>query len=321
MVGVKAVAFTDFGGPGVLGTVEVPDPAPAAGEVLVRVRAATVNPTDTMRRSGAIGEVRTVPGPYVVGMEFAGVVESLGPGAQTSLQVGDRAMGLLLPSGPRGAYSELVCASTESVVRCPDGISLQEAATVPMNGLTALASLQALKLAPGQTVAVTGAAGMYGGYVVQLAKAAGLHVVADASPGDHELVRQLGADVIVERGPLVSARIRAAVPGGVAALVDGAVLDGEVADAVRDGGAIVTVRHFSGSTERGLSWIPIRVRHYLDRHDLLTRLQQATEHGYLTPRLAAALPASQAPEAHRRMQAGGLRGRIVLTFDTGVGPG
>ncbi len=151
---------------------ELPEPLPGPGEVRVRVHAATVNPTDTVLRSGGRADrLKDVPPPHVPGMEVAGVLEEVGEGAETDLAVGEHVMAIVLPSGPRGAYAERVVVPVESVVRVPAGTSDVEAATLPMNGLTARAALDALALEPGQVVAVTGAAGAVGGYAVQLGKA------------------------------------------------------------------------------------------------------------------------------------------------------
>src|SRR5207302_108410 len=180
----------------------------------------------------------------------------------TDLHVGDHVMAIVLPHGSYGAYSELLVMPAESVARVPAGAGDVEASTLPMNGLTARLALDLLDLRPGQTLAVTGAAGCFGGYAVQLAKADGLRVVADASAADTELVRSLGADDVVPRGDDVAARIREIVPEGVDAVADGAVQNELVVPAVRDGGAVATVRGFSGDAERGITFKPVWVRDY-----------------------------------------------------------
>ena len=119
-------------------------------------------------------------------------VFEIGPGVETDLGLGEHVMGTVVPDGPHGGYSEQVVLSVNSVVRVPDGVSDVEAATLPMNGLTAQMTLDVLGLCAGQTIAVTGAAGAYGGYVVQLARAEGMRVVADASAADRQLVRKTG---------------------------------------------------------------------------------------------------------------------------------
>ena len=115
---------------------------------------------------------------------------------------------IVVPKGSHGAYREQIVLDARSVVRAPAGKTHAEAATLPMNGLTARQSLDLLGLSPGQVLAVTGAAGAYGGYVIQLAKAEGLKVIADASEKDEKLVASLGADIVVRRGDDVASRIR-----------------------------------------------------------------------------------------------------------------
>jgi NADPH:quinone reductase-like Zn-dependent oxidoreductase len=294
--------------------VELPDPVPGPGEVRIRVHAAAVSPTDTYTRNGsrAAALERESPPPYVMGMDAAGVLEEIGEGAVTDLAVGDRVMAIVRPHGAHGAYSEQIVVPAESVARVPAGSSFAEAATLPMNGLTARLTLDLLDLKAGQTIAVTGAAGAYGGYVVQLAKADGLRVIADASAADEDLVRSLGADVVVARGDDVAGRIRAVVPGGVDALADGAVMDDLVVAAVRDGGQVATVRGHSGDAERGITFVPVWVRDYLKEQAKLDRLRQQAEDGQIALRVAATVPADRAAEAHRGLEAGGTRGRFVI---------
>jgi NADPH:quinone reductase-like Zn-dependent oxidoreductase len=183
-----------------------------------------------------------------------------------------------------------------------------------MNGLTARLALDLMALQPGQVLAVTGAAGAFGGYVVQLAKTEGLTVVADAAGSDEQLVRELGADVVVRRGDDVADRIRAAFPGGVDGLADGSVQDAAVLPAVRDGGVVATVRGYRGTGERDLRVHPVMVRRYAEEPGALDALREAVEKGTVTLRVAATFPAEQAAEAHRRLEAGGVRGRLVITF-------
>jgi NADPH:quinone reductase-like Zn-dependent oxidoreductase len=314
---VKAIGFTEFGEPRVLHEVELPDPIPEDGEVRVRIKAAAVNPADTSRRRGSprqAHEMASSPKPWVAGMEFAGMLELVAPGTETDLLPGDDVMGIVLPFGTRGANSELLCLPVASITRMPRGSSFAEASTIPMNGLTAHASLDALSLAPGDTIAVTGAAGTFGGYVVEMAKARGLVVIADAARKDRGLLEKLGADVIVDRGDDVATRIRDVVPDGVDGIADGALLNDRVADAVKDGGGIVTLRYHEGSSDRGVTWHPVSVSRHIKDRERLDDLRRLVEQGQLTPRVAATLPARAASEAHERLEQGGVRGRIVLTF-------
>jgi NADPH2:quinone reductase len=312
---VRAIGLERWGGPEVLSVVELPDPAPGPGEVLVRVRAAAVNPTDTALRSGARADrLRDVPAPHVPGMDAAGEVAALGPATATELSVGQAVMAVVVPRGPHGAYAELVAVPADSVVPIPVGASLAEAATLPMNGLTATMALDRLALRPGQTLGVTGAAGTLGGYVIELAKVDRLRVVADAAPGDEALVRRLGADDVVPRGPDVAVRMRAVVPGGVDGLVDAAVQNAVVAGAVRDGGQVATVRGFEADADRGVRFRPVWVREYARECSKLDRLRQLVEDGRLHLRVARTYPAAAAADAHRALEAGGVRGRLVLEW-------
>ena len=183
-----------------------------------------------------------------------------------------------------------------------------------MNGLTARLSLDLLGLSSGQSLAVTGAAGAYGGYVIQLAKAEGLTVIADASEADHELVAALGADIVVRRGDDVAARIREHFPDGVDGLADGAVQNERVIAAVRDGGAFTAVRGYAGDPQRGINFTATWVRTYDGEFEKLDRLRQLVEAGTVTLRVAETYPPERAGEAHRRLEAGGTRGRLVITF-------
>jgi NADPH:quinone reductase-like Zn-dependent oxidoreductase len=163
---------------------------------------------------------------------------------------------------------------------------------------------------------VTGAAGAFGGYVVQLAKADGLRVVADASQADEELVRGLGADHVVRRGDDVADRIRDLVPEGVDGLADGAVMDDLVAPAIRDGGGLAVVRGWSGDPGRGIRVHRIAVSLAAKDTAALDRLRQQVEDGVLTLRVARTVPPADAAEAHRVLAAGGTRGRLVLDFSS-----
>jgi len=303
-----------FGGPDALRLVDVPAEPLGPGQVRLRVEAAAVSPTDTHARSGAYaGRDPIKTPPWVPGMDVAGVVAEVGDGVE-HVAVGDLAMGIVVPFGPHGGYRENKVLSGDSVVRAPKGATAVEACTLPMNGLTARLALDHMALRPGQVLAVTGAAGAFGGYVVQLAKADGLTVVADASEADEQLIRDLGADLVVRRGDDVAARIREHFPDGVNGLADGSVQVALVLPAVRDGGAVATVRGYRGDGQRGLRVFPTRVYQLAEDRAALDRLRQQVEDGVLTLRVARTFRAEQAAEAHRTLERGGVRGRLVLTF-------
>ena len=312
---MRAVGVHRFGGPEALEVVELEDPHPGPGEVRIRVHAASVNPTDTLFRNGVTSAeaLKDRRPPYIPGMDVAGVVDEVGADARQA--VGDQVMAMTMPrSKLGGGYAERVIVPTESATAMPVGASFAEASTLPMNGLTAQLSLDRLDLEPGSTLAVTGAAGAYGGYMVQLGKARGLRVVADASPEDAPLVRRLGADVIVARGEGLALRIRQAVPDGVDGLADGAVVGAPVLPAVRDGGVVVSVRPFGADSERGITVHDVMVSAYAREWDKLDELRRLAETGAVTLRVAHTYPPERAADAHRALEAGGVRGRLVITF-------
>jgi NADPH2:quinone reductase len=311
---MRAVGVTEFGGPEALHVVDVPEEHAGAGQVRLRVTAATVNPTDTHAVAGAYADRDPVKQPpWVPGMDVAGVVAEVGEGVE-HVAVGDQAMGIVVPTGAHGGYREDIVLPGGSVVAAPKGADAVAASTLPMNGLTARLALDQLGLEPGQVLAVTGAAGAFGGYVVQLAKADGLTVVADAAGEDEQLVRDLGADVVVPRGDDVAARIREQFPDGVDGLADGAVQDALVLPAVRDGGRVATVRGYRGDGSDRVTVVPVLVRRAAEDRAALDRLRERAEQGALTLRVNRTFPAEQAAEAHRLLAQGGVRGRLVLTF-------
>ena len=309
---MMVVGVESFGGPEALAVHEVPDPHPGPGEVRIRVRAAAVSPTDTVLRAGGQPLEGRRP-PHVPGMDAAGTVDEVGEGS--SWRVGEAVMAIALPRGEHGgAYAELLVAPDDSIARIPANTDFATACTLPMNGLTALQILEALDLQPGRTLAVTGAAGTLGNYVVELAEHQGLTVIADAADRDLELVESLGADHVVARGDDVARRIREFFPDGVDALVDAAVLDEKAAPAVRDGGGFATVRYWQGEPGRGITVHRIGVGREYHSGEKLDRLRRWVEDGVLTLRVAGRYPAADAAEAHRRLEAGGVRGRLVLEF-------
>jgi NADPH:quinone reductase len=306
----RAVVITAPGGPEVLEVQERTVRDPGEGEVRIAVKAAAVNPTDIgLRQGGGPGEP-----PWVPGMDAAGVIDALGGGVDR-LHEGDEVMAAVSPRRPDGgAQAELIVVPVASVVPIPAGAALQQAATLPMNGLTARLGLDVLALSDGETLAVSGGAGLLASYVIPLAKELGLHVIADAKPEDEELVRSFGADQVVPRGDGFNGAIRSLAPEGVDALFDTALLGRDAFPAIRDGGAMVAVRGWQGETERGIVVHPVMVRNALERTDWLEELRELASEGRIQLRVAGEYAPEQAAEAQRLMDAGGLRGRAVIVF-------
>jgi NADPH:quinone reductase-like Zn-dependent oxidoreductase len=311
---MKAIACMTFGGPEVLRVVDVPEPHAGERELRIRVHAVAVNPTDTMLRSGAAASMLAhQQAPYIPGMDAAGVIDEVGPGNDGRLGVGDRVVAIVLPTGPhKGAYAQQIVVPAASVVQAPAGADFSAASTLLMNALTARMALNSLALRRGQAIAITGAAGALGGYAIQLARADGLRVIADAAAADRELVQRLGADVVVDRGGEVAKNIRAVAPAGVAGLIDTALLHERVVAAIADGGGLVTVRGWNQPVERGIRVLPVFVHKGALDTALLDRLRQQTEDGVITLRVAKVFSMSQAADAHRLLEAGGVRGRPVI---------
>jgi len=282
--------------------------------VRIRVAAATVNPTDIGFRSGRqANQLDGLNPPYIPGMELAGVIDVAGDGSEW--RPGDRVMAIVQPRRPEGgAQAEMVVVPSASVARIPEGSSLEEAATIPMNGLTVRQALDRLALKPGDTLAVTGAAGAVGGYAIELGVADGLRVIAVAAPSDEPLVKKLGASAVIPRGDDAPQRIRDLVPGGVDGLIDAANIGGPILAAIRDSGGLAVVRGYEGEPERGITVHQVRVGTYAENQAALESLGQLVAQKKLTPRVAETFTPERTAEAHKKLEAGGVRGRLVIVF-------
>jgi NADPH2:quinone reductase len=308
----RAVGIPEAGGPEVLAVIERPVREPGADEVRIAVAAAAVNPTDIgLRAMGADG----IDPPWTPGMDASGTIEAIGPGVDR-LAVGDAVMAAVSPRRPEGgAQAALLVVPAASAVRIPDGATLEEAATLPMNGLTAMRGLEFLDLAAGETLAVAGGAGLLASYVIALAHERGLRVIADAEAGEEELVRGFGADVVIARSDDFAGAVRGVEPDGVAAVYDTALLNDAAFGAIRDGGGLVVVRGWhGGEAPRAIQVHPVFVREVLERTEWLDELRRLASEGRLQLRVAGRFAPEQAAEAHRLMDAGGLRGRALITF-------
>lgn len=306
---MRAVAVTAAGSPATWAVVELPDPSPGPGQVRVRVAAATVNPTDLAFAAGTYGDL---PDPAVPGVDLAGTVDAVGEGSTWA--VGARVVGFVSPMEPSGgAQAELVVVDDGQLAATPASLDDVHAAALPLNLLTASTALRLVALAPGQVLGVTGATGAVGGHLVEMASQAGLRVVVDAKEGDRALVERLGASVVVPRSDDPVAAYRAAVPGGVDALVDGAALSGKVIGAVRDGGTMVTLRYWKGPSERDVDLVVTSETGSTHDTERLRDLVARAGEGAYEARVAATMPLEAVDRAHEVLTEGGVRGRVVLT--------
>jgi NADPH:quinone reductase-like Zn-dependent oxidoreductase len=308
----KAVAYKGPGGYDVIEIIERTVRAPGDGEVRIAVKAAAVNPTDLLLRKSGTGDHSSI---IVPGMDAAGVIESVGPNV-SRLRPRESVMSAVSPRRPDGgAQAQYIVVPAASVVPIPQHASFAEASTLPMNGLTAKRALDLAELSPGRFFAVSGGAGLLAHYAIAVAKRRGLEVIADAKPEETELVRSYGADIVVERGLGFVDAIRRAVPDGVDALLDTAVLGENAFGAIRDGGVYIPVRGWENRpSERGIQVKPVFVREVLERTKWLEELSDLVATSSIKLRVSAEYAPEQVAEAQRSLEAGGLRGRPVIVF-------
>jgi NADPH2:quinone reductase len=308
----KAITYTRRGGPEVVEILQRTVRPPAAGEVRIRVKAAAINPTDVLLRASGTGDKYPL---IVPGMDLAGIVESMGPDV-SRFRVGDEVMAAVTPRRPDGgAQAQYVVVPAASVVPIPRGVSMGEAATLPMNGMTAFGALEQASLKPGQMLAVSGGAGLLAHYAIAVAKLRNLKVIADAKPEETDLVRSYGADIVIARGPGFSEAIRREAPDGVDALLDTALLAEKSFAAIRDGGVYIPLRGWKDQpSERGIQIKPFFVSSVLDRTEWLDALAEMVVAGKIKLRVTGEYPPEKIGEAQRAVEAGGLRGRPIILF-------
>lgn len=291
-----------------------PSRAPEVGEVRIRVVGAAVNPSDPFLWR-LIGSGSIQPG-LVPGLDAAGIIDAVGP-RETRLSVGQRVMAVVDVRRPEGgAQAELVVVPSVSVAPIADDIDLVEASTLPMTGLTAIEGLRQLDLPAGATLAVTGGAGQLASFLIPLAKREGLHVIADATAKDADLVRGFGADDVVPRGESFVDAVLALAPGGVDAIFDTAKLTRAVLPAIREGGAIAVIRGWDdqGAPDRGITVHAVDVGNAMADTASLELLAAQAATGHIRLRVLDTYPPEAAADAYIRMEGGGLRGRLVITF-------
>jgi NADPH:quinone reductase len=312
---MRSYAVTEFGTPGSI--IDRPIPQAEDGQILVRVQAAGVNAMDPILASGVARGFMEHRMPLTPGIEYAGVVEAVGPGVE-GVAVGDSVFGAVgKPYFGDGSWAEYVTVAAGLAAPLPPGLDPTRAAAIPTAGGTALALLDALGLEAGDTVAIVGSAGGVGSFAVQLASRAGLHVVAVTNGANADYVRGLGAtDVIDYTVGDVTGQLLARYPQGVDGLIDNhSQVDGllALAPAVRPGGRIATP--IAQGTDEAFAGQPVSA----------SMVRAATERAGELGALAAsgdlqvpvqAMPLEDASKALDNQSAGKVRGKQVLTVDT-----
>jgi NADPH:quinone reductase-like Zn-dependent oxidoreductase len=314
---MRTIAEEKFGGPVAL--MDLPTPEIGAGEVLIRVRAAGVNPFDWKVADGEIKDELEHRFPLILGFDAAGVVERVGANV-TELAEGDEVYGYLFkPVIGGGAYAEYVSASAAIVAKKPESVSFTEAAALPVPGLTAMDLVDAVDPKEGDTVLIVGATGGVGSYAIQLAAKRGARVIATARQANEAFARELGATETVDhtRGDLLDA-VRMTHPGGIEAIID-LVSNSEalsrIAGLVREGGRLASSVYAADVEElamRGVEATNIGVHPDARQLGELSRMVDA---GELTVRLERTFPLERAPEALDESRTGHVRGKTVLLVD------
>lgn len=299
-----AYVYDRFGGPEVEHFVDIPQPSPGPGQLLIAVRAAGVNPVDWKRRSGRRpAGAPVVELPAVMGGEAAGEVVALGPGT-TGFTVGDAVLG-----GPlTGGYAQYTLLPAQAAVHKPPEVSWTDAAALPIAAATGYGAVRRLGLPAGATLLVTGVAGGVGVAAAQVALGSGLTVVGSAAPAKREFAEALGIRFVAS-GPGLAARIRAAAPHGVDGaldLVGGEVLE-EVAALVRDRTKLVSAADREAVAALGGTAVgPVR------DPAILGAVVEMVRTGALDPKVTRVVPFEQAALAVRAVEGGHSRGKTVL---------
>jgi NADPH:quinone reductase-like Zn-dependent oxidoreductase len=318
MTTMKAVRIHEFGDVDVLKYEDVERPEPQAGEVLVRVRAAGINPADYVSRKSPVPITTADHLPYILGWDISGTVVALGEGV-TQFAVGDEVYGMPRFPGEAKAYSEYITSPVADLALKPKSMTHQEAAGVPLAALTAWQALfDTAHLQAGQTVFISGGAGGVGHYAIQLAKAKGVQVITTTSTRNVEFVRNLGADIVIDY-------TRQALADSVKD-VD-VVLDTVGGDVLRDafkvvkrGGLVISLPGHKGVRAIGDELAP----QYGVTFDLIlvypsgeqmAELAKLADAGQLKTHLDAVFPLQEVAQAHKLIEGGHVRGKLVLTVE------
>jgi NADPH:quinone reductase-like Zn-dependent oxidoreductase len=312
---MKAVRFHEYGDPDVLRYEDVEQPVPGAGEVRLRVAATSFNPVDGGIRGGYLQGPFPVALPHTPGIDVAGTVDALGDGVQ-SVGVGDAVVAFLSMTAD-GAAAEYVITPADVLAPAPTGIPLADAAAFPMVGLTAWQALfDDAELEAGQRVLINGAGGAVGGYAVQLAKRAGAHVIATASPRSSERVSSAGADEVIDH---TTTTVREAVAEPVDVLLNLARIAPEELEAlvalVKPGGVVVnTIPTIPTPSDeaRDVRAVGVFVRSDAQQLSQLTAL---VDSGELRVDVAQRVPLAELPAVHTMGDAGEVSGKVVVVVE------
>lgn len=303
---MKAIAINRYGGPDVVEYTDLPDPKVGPDSVLVQVRAAGVNPVDWKIRDGALDGLLDAHFPLVMGWDVAGVVRAVGGGV-AEFAPGDEVCGYVRKdSVEHGTYAELVSAPVRTLARRPTALDWAQSGGLPLAGLTALQSLNALRVGAGDTVLVHAAAGGVGHLAVQIARARGARVIGTAGERNHDYLRGLGAEPVTY-GDGLTERVRALAPGGVSTVADfvGGQLETTLA-VLAEGGRHVSVAD-PGVSQHGGHWIWVR-----PDGAALAELAAVVDRGALTVEVARTFPLERTAEAFDASRTGHTRGKLVV---------
>jgi NADPH:quinone reductase-like Zn-dependent oxidoreductase len=310
MATMKAVRFHSYGTPDVLVYEDAPKPEPAAGEVLVKVHATSVNPIDWKVRAGHLKSFRDYPLPFILGWDVSGVVESVGSGA-TAFKPGDEVYGR--PDLARsGAYAEYVVVKESEIARKPTGLDHVHSAAIPLVGLTAWQALfDAAGLTAGQKVLVHAAAGGVGHMAIQLAKLKNLYVTGTASGSNQEYLKQLGCDLPIN---YETTRFEDVVHDYDAVIES---MGGEVRNrswkVLKKGGILVALIGPPPSEEDAKAHgVRASIIWGQAKADQLTEIARLADSGRVKPEIAAVFPLRDAAKAHQMSETEHVRGKIVL---------
>ena len=307
---MKAISYSRYGGPEVLGLGEVDDPRVGPDSVLVRVRAAAVNPVDWKCREGHLDPILQPVFPVIPGWDVSGVVVRPGP-AVPEFAAGDEVIGYVREDVlSRGTFAEYVAAPARTLARKPRALSFEEAAGLPLAGLTAYQVLhRVLEVKRGETVLVHAAAGGVGSIAVQLAAHLGARVIGTASERNHDFVRGLGGEP-VSHGEGLAERVRGLAPEGVDAVFDSVGGDAlkTSANLLAPEGRLASITDPEVVGYGGRYWF---VRP--DPQDL-QHLSDLADQGTVTVHVSETFPLDRAADAHRLNQEGRTRGKIVVTM-------